>query len=241
MFRYGAAASSVWFYLARDTGCVLLVAAAFRILPWPTSAAVAIGLVVGLVFPFLMRVNFMCAVIMLALAYVDEPARLRSSKPLVLIALLLCLPAMMLAGPDGAVMGFGWLVLVSLLVFVVLYRPEAMMRSGMALRPALVIPTSLVVVALSLVALARGTMPYTENDRSEALSPQLRDIWAAVREQVPKDALVFTDQNGKLPTLLAGWNTFASHGQRQVFHANWYQSAKLRNAPAERDTATGRQ
>ena len=182
-----------------------------------------------------MRVNFMCAVIMLALAYVDEPARLRGSKRLVLIALLLCLPAMMLPGPGGAAMGFGWLALVSLLVFVALHRPDAVMQSAMALRPGLVMPTSLVVIALSLVALARGTMPYTEHDHSEAFSPQLRDIWAAVREQVPKDALVFTDQSGKLPTLLAGWNTFALHGQRQVFHANWYQSLKLRNAPAERD------
>jgi hypothetical protein len=78
-------------------------------------------------------------------------------------------------------------------------------------------------------------MPYIKHDHTEALSPQVRDIWAAVREQLPKDALVFTDQNGKLPTLLAGWNTFALHGQRQVFHANWYQSFKLRNALAERD------
>ena len=235
IFRYGAAVSSVWPYLARDTGCILLAAAAFRILPWPTSAAVAIGFVVGLVFPFVMRVNVMCAVIMLALAYVDEPARLRGSKLLVLTALLLCLPAMILTEPGGAAVGFGWLALVSLVVFVALYRPETMTQLAMAMRPGLVISTSLVVIALALVALARGAMPYIKHDHSEVLSPQVRDIWAAVREQTPREALVFTDQNGKVPTLLAGWNTFAFHGQRQVFHANWYQSGKLRNAPAERD------
>ena len=85
------------------------------------------------------------------------------------------------------------------------------------------------------MALARGVLPSVRHAHSEVLTPQARDIWSAVRDRVPRDALVFTDQSGRRPTLLAGWNTFAMQGQRQIYHSNWYQSLTLRNAPELRD------
>jgi hypothetical protein len=102
-------------------------------------------------------------------------------------------------------------------------------------RHALVV-TMLTVSVLALLASARGTFVLSSGWPGSAdLTPQVRDIWQAVRERVPADALVFTDQTGHDPGLLAGWNTYVFHGQRQVFISSWVQSTELRANPAARD------
>jgi hypothetical protein len=63
----------------------------------------------------------------------------------------------------------------------------------------------------------------------------VRDIWAAVRDKTPQDALIFTDETGREPTLLAGWNTYAFHGQRQVYLSTFYTSRELRNDEVRRE------
>lgn len=233
IFTYKASLKVVWPYLAREVGYALMGFVAFRLLPWPAATALAASIAAALAFPFLLRINFMCAAVVLALALIDEPARPRSAKTIFIGALLLCAPAVILTEPGGAAAGFAWLALGTVLVVAALRDREP--AAGVLARFDLLEVTTLAVVSLALAALASGTLPLIRHAHSEALPPQARDIWAAVRERVPSGGLVFTDQSGARPTLLAGWNTFALQGQRQIYHANWYQSLKLRNDPELRD------
>jgi len=180
-----------------------------------------------------MRINYVCAVIVIGLAAIDEPARLRASRLIAFSGLLLYLPAMLLTDSAGESMGFGWFAIAASIIFVSVPRCEAGAVASFKL--GLLVRTASAVIVLALVALARGVLPYTQHLATDPLTPQLRDIWKEVRELSSTDSLVFTDQVGRQPTLLGGWNTYALHGQRQVYHANWYQSMLLRNNPEQRE------
>lgn len=235
LVKYGAGLSAAWPYVARDAGCVVLAVAAFRVVPWPASAAVAFGLASAVLFPFVMRINLACAVVIIGLACVDNPSRLRASAILTYIGLLLCLPAMLLTDPGGESMGVAWFAIVACVILVSASRAAVEPAAVASFEEKLLIRTGSLVIVLALVGLARGVLPYTDHMHSYPLPPEVRDIWKAVRERTPADSLIFTDQVGVEPTLLAGWNTYALHGQRQIYHANWYQSLTLRNHPKKRD------
>jgi hypothetical protein len=71
------------------------------------------------------------------------------------------------------------------------------------------------------------------------LTPEVRDIWLAVRRLTSPSALIFTDQvgdtpDGETPLLLRGWNSYAKISQRQVFLSNYYNVPELRTDPAKR-------
>ena len=101
---------------------------------------------------------------------------------------------------------------------------------------ALVASLFLTVTLLMLFASARGTLVLNSGwPGSAALTPQVRDIWLAVREYVPSDALIFTDQTGRDGGLTTGWNTYVLNGQRQVYIAAWVQSRQLYADPAARE------
>jgi hypothetical protein len=68
-----------------------------------------------------------------------------------------------------------------------------------------------------------------------AITPQVRDIWQAVRKHTPPDALIFTDQTGRDPGLMTGWNTYVLNGQRQVYISSWFQSQQLQANPVARE------
>jgi hypothetical protein len=57
----------------------------------------------------------------------------------------------------------------------------------------------------------------------------VRQIWLAVKERTPSDALIFTDQTGIEPTLLGSWNTYAFISARQIFVSNLYINSTTRN------------
>ena len=69
MFNYGASLGAAWPYVAREAGYILMAVVAFRLLRWPAAAVVAMSIGAALVFPFLLRVNLMCAGIVLALVH----------------------------------------------------------------------------------------------------------------------------------------------------------------------------
>jgi hypothetical protein len=64
--------------------------------------------------------------------------------------------------------------------------------------------------------------------QAEPLTPALKEIWSAVRERTPKDALIFTDQVDETEHVLGGWNTFAYSGQRQIYLSSYYTNFELR-------------
>ena len=89
---------------------------------------------------------------------------------------------------------------------------------------------------LMLLASARGTLVLNSGyPGGAAITPLVRDIWLAVRGRVPSDALIFTDQTGRDPGFITGWNTYVLNGQRQVYLASWFQSPQLQSDPAARD------
>ena len=68
-----------------------------------------------------------------------------------------------------------------------------------------------------------------EHPGAPAFTPEMRDIWQAVRERTPANALVFTDEVADELGLISSANTYVQHGQRQVFFAAWMYSARFRN------------
>ena len=61
----------------------------------------------------------------------------------------------------------------------------------------------------------------------EILTPELKEIWSAVRERTPKDVLVFTDQVDETINVLGGWNTYAYAGQRQLYLSSYFTDWSL--------------
>ena len=93
----------------------------------------------------------------------------------------------------------------------------------------LIAVTTSAVAGLGLAGVARGTIIVNPGYRSgPALSPEVRDVWSAVRRLAPRDSLIFTDQVDDSANVLGGWNTYAVSGQRQIYLSSYYTSLELR-------------
>jgi hypothetical protein len=66
------------------------------------------------------------------------------------------------------------------------------------------------------------------NHLGPQLTPELADIWSAVRRLTPQNALIFTDQVDETINVLGGWNTYAFRGQRQIYLSSYYTNFELR-------------
>lgn len=230
-----------WPFLLRDFGSVLLIALAWRLASWPTASCLTLGLVLALGFSFFMRINFACVAVVLGLQLASVKTRV-SDQWLALTAFGLCAPAMLLTDFGGYPSGFFWLLCVGGATWIVLANaapPSGSAGTFAGFGPTLSFRSAAIVsfaAALCLAAVARGhvVLDPSEHNSDLQISPDVRDIWLAVRERTPRDTLVFTDQTGPDPSLLTGWNTFALTGERQVYLAGWYQSLDLRISPGKR-------
>jgi hypothetical protein len=235
-FQYHAGRRVVLPFLLRDVGTILLAVLAFRLLAWPYALALAIGLASALLFPFVMRINLPCAGIIIALAGIDDPRLLRRSRWLALIAFLFCLPAVLLTDvTSGRLTSVIWLLCMGAMVFVVSGYALAASATGRLVgsRSAAVAAALFsLLTCFALVAVARQQFVFAAPANHLALTPEVRDIWSAVRLRTPQDALIFTDQTStEWSRALGGWNTYATTGQRQIFIAGWYQSPEIRQSP----------
>ena len=237
MVHHQTSIGAAWPYLARDVGIIACCALTFRFGPWSIACALTAGFLLAFTFPFLMRVNFVAAAVMLSLLAAERPDRLAQARWHAWTGFGLLIPAMVMTDPGGLPTGIVWCLLGG---GVWLLTLQAARRDGSAsLSPASRLasgPGAVVLMGLLLLAVARGNLVPDSGwyRASRELTPAVRDIWDAVRHRTPPDALIFTDQTGREPTLLGGWNTYAFHGARQVFIANYYQSFTLRD-PAARD------
>jgi hypothetical protein len=224
--RYHADFSTVVLYALRDGSAVLLAVVAFVLADWPTAAAIAFGFLMFLIYPFLFQFDFVCAAIILGLVACDHPERLGKFRILVLGSLLLALPAALLTDPDGVPSGLAWLVCIGGTLWIALSdeRPLTWVGGG---RTAAAVA---LLLCLGLAAAGREYLVLGSGWRQGVpeLTPQVRQIWLAVKERTPPDALIFTDQTGIEPTLLGGWNTYAFIGARQIFVSNLYINAATR-------------
>ena len=84
---------------------MLMIVAAFRLMNWREASALTLGLVLVLIFPVLTWVNFMCVVIILALAAMDDTASLWRSRWLVVEAFVLVSPPMIFTDEAGVSSG----------------------------------------------------------------------------------------------------------------------------------------
>jgi hypothetical protein len=228
----GFSVSTAWPYMAQDAGILLMIVAAFRLVNWREASAITFGLILVLAYSFLTWVNFMCVAIILALAATDDVSSLRRSRWLVVAAFVLVSPPMIVTDEAGFSTGLVWCAIITAVALVTIdaARPPP---ARLPAFQALVASLFLTVTLLMLFASARGTLVLNSGwPGSAALTPQLRDIWLAVRERVPPDALIFTDQTGRDTGFTSGWNTYVLNGQRQVYIASWFQSQQFQDNPA---------
>lgn len=224
-------------YALRDAGTLLLILLAFRMVAWPSAVALTMGAISGLVFPYVLRINVDCVLIILALAGIDDSDILGKSKYLALAAYLLCLPAILQTDFGSYPSGVMWILCVGTMTVVACFHAQKNAWESPALRHAGLGATAVSLFgALTLVAFARQEIAFVNPETYLTIEPATRNIWAAVRQRTPADALVFTDQTGKGPDdsldLNASWNTYAVSGQRQIYIAGWYQSPELRQSAA---------
>jgi hypothetical protein len=228
--------SAAWPYLAQDTGIVLMIIAAFRFMNRWEGSALAFGLVLTLVYPFLTWINFVCATVILALAAIDQSPALGRARHLVVGIFVLISFPMIVADDAGLSTGLVWVTIITAVVVAAIDATRSAAGSGVFGLRAMMAPTVLMVTLLMLLAAARETLVLNSGWPSAAVvTPQVRDIWLAVRDRVPSDALVFTDQTGRDPGFTTGWNTYALNGERQVYIASWYQSPQLQADPDARE------
>ncbi|MES2192851.1 MAG: hypothetical protein V4517_00425 [Pseudomonadota bacterium] len=210
-------------FVLRDVSAALLALVVFLMADWLAAGAIAVGFVLFLIYPYVLFFDFVCAAIILGLIACDDPERLRRYRLPVLGALLLALPAVLLTDPAGASSGLVWLVCIGCTVWIVLPRKSSLTpTAGRATAAASAL------LCLGLVAVGRGYFVPSPSELPAVLTPQVRQIWLAVRDRTPPDALIFTDQTGMEAGLLGSWNTYAFTGQRQIFVSNLYMNSATR-------------
>jgi hypothetical protein len=211
-------------FALRDVSAALLAVVAFLLVDWLVASTIAFGFLLFLAYPFLFQFDFVCAAIILGLIARDHPERLRRHRALTLGALLLALPAVLLTDPAGLPSGLAWLVCIGGVTWTAVSGERALAWSG----PGRATAAAAVLLCLGLVAVGRGHLVLTSGWQAGILTPQVRQIWLAVKERTPPDALIFTDQTGIEPTLLGSWNTYAFIGARQIFVSNLYMNSATR-------------
>jgi hypothetical protein len=91
---------------------------------------------------------------------------------------------------------------------------------------ALAPPRALAAIAAAVVAGVLAAAPGISQG-PPTLTRDDHDVWSAVRDQVPRDGLVFTSETGPEITGLQGWNYYPGIAGRQVYLAGWSSSPLL--------------
>ena len=208
---------------------MLLAVLAWRVVDRATAVGLILGIASFLVFSFVFEVNLVCVTLVLGLAvFANHNA---GSRILALIAFLSVLPPVILMDPAGVSSGMAWMIcLGGAVLLAILSAGHRELKPLLPLRmAALIAVATLAIGGLGLAGVARGTIIVNPGYRfGPALSPEVRDVWSAVRRLTPRDALIFTDQVDESANVFGGWNTYAVSGQRQVYLSSYYTSFELR-------------
>jgi hypothetical protein len=235
--KYGAGLDTAWPYVARDISLVLLSVVSFRLTRPLVALALTFGLVLVAVFPFITFINYLCVIVVVLLAAIDSPARLRRSLWLIVPTFALADPVMILRDETGLATGIVWAIAAAGVAYGVISAcaPKSVREDSIYHGPASVAATAAIVTGLLLVASADGKLVVSSGwHQGGTLTPAVRDIWQAVSTRTPTEALIFTDQTGRDHDLLGGWNWYAMSGQRQVFIAS-SAAPELQAHPERRD------
>jgi len=226
-----------WRFVSRDIGTLVLALLAWLVADVAVALALNIGLLTFLLFSFLLQINFVCVTILLGLMTFTRQERFARAGPVALVAFALALPAAVLSDPAGPSSGAIWVVCLGGAVLAAVFSAVQVrgVTSHLTFRTQLATGlTVLLVTGLGLVGVARGNIIVNSgwNRLGPQLTPQLADIWSAVRRLTPRDALIFTDQVDETINILGGWNTYAFSGQRQIYLSSYYTVFELRNDAA---------
>lgn len=235
LWRYGTPISAAYPSVMRDAASVVLAVVSFFFVPWTVASAIAFGFFLFLACPYLFNIDFACSTLLVGLITYENPYSPKKFTIPTIIGLLLALPAVLLTDPAGVSSGLSWLLFVGGAVWIALLQAARGWEQDdqqsnpwpKELWPACF--GMVAVVVLGLIGVARGHIVLASSWTQGELTPQVRDIWLAVRARTPADTLIFTDQTGREPTLLGGWNTYAIMGARQIFVSDLYQTASLRS------------
>jgi hypothetical protein len=225
-----------WIMMARAGGAILLAIAASRMgLPGLTIAAWS-GVGFYLLLPGLFHPTLMTVILVTALVVIEEPGRLARSRLALSVALLLLLPFPLLVEPGYHTIVAAWGLTAPFVVAAAL-RVRAGPVSAAAPRPwqrssaeGLAITLAIVLPSVALVAPARAIPPSA----AYVFTPEMRDIWLAVRDRTPQDSLIFTDQTDDTESRLSGFNEYALISGRQFFLVSSHLYAPFRYDRARR-------
>jgi hypothetical protein len=226
-----------WWFVCRDVGTLVLALLAWLVADVPVALALTAGLLTFLLFSFVFQINFVCATLVLGLIIFTGQGKFGLARPIALVAFALALPAVF-SDPAGTSSGFVWAVCLggAVLVAVLSAVHVRELVSLLTLRmTAAIALTTLVVGGFGLAGVARGTIIVNSgwNHLGPQLTPELADIWSAVRRLTPQDALIFTDQVDETINVLGGWNTYAFRAQRQIYLSSYYTVFELRTDQAK--------
>lgn len=215
-----------WWFIARDIATVALIVISFLAFDFGIALALSIGFASSLAYAFLFTGNFSCAVLLLGVVSLTYPERTTRFRWLIITALAFTLPAVFLSLKDGLASGTVWAYCVCGTIVVALTVARSALSAWIVRPVALCALATAVVAGLGLVGAANGNIIASSgwNAGQPALTPEVRDIWMAVRRLTRPDALIFTDQVSEQPTLLGGWNSYAVTGQRQIYISNFMNS-----------------
>ena len=222
--------------LMRDLGGVVLVLSCLLIRPWPLALILGVNLLFAVFMQVAFFVNLPIATLILALIVLDGRATGRRFLIAVGLAIGLSLPQAVFRDPAGWLSGVVWLVHLGGLLLAIMLRAVAVSDGrgdATPLRRAAprangIVSGAVAASAIGLFAVANGTIParsgyWYPTEAMPGLTPELRQIWQAVRTLTPKDALVFTDQVSRQPELTGGWNTYTMQGGRQIYFGQYVQ------------------
>src|SRR5262249_40008043 len=223
-------------YICRDFSVVLLAASAYRTAEPPAALVIIGGLATFMAFSALFNTNFVVATLLMGLIAFTKAERTTSLRIHAVLAFLLAMPAAVLTDPAGLTSGIAWTLCLGSVAFAAwaLALPSTAppkVRNA----PALAGWLAAVTTCVALVGVARGHIIVDSgwNPGEPELTPDVRDIWRAVRKLTPPDSLVFIDQTRDMLSLVGGWSAYARTGQRQVYLADYIASFDLVNDPSK--------
>lgn len=229
-----------WYFVLRDASTAAMIPLTWFVATPPVALSLSIGLASFLFYSFIFQVNFVVAVLVIGLIVISLPKQRTTARWIAIAAFAAASPGMLLGEPAGSLTGVVWIICLGggVLVAVLGAIAREPVRLSSFRLACLAGSTILATLALSLVGIANGSIIADSGwsrFQHEPLTPQLKEIWTAVRTLTPRDALIFTDQVDDTTNIVGGWNTYAFSGQRQVFISSYYTAFELRSNASRRD------
>ena len=228
--------------LGRDIGAVALAVAVARS-PWMgLRLGVWLGVASTLTLPYLFHTSLTAAVLLVAIVVGTLPRAENVSRHTALLAALLMLPYTVVMNFGGSSVTLTWLAFVVTLTWLLARREYGQAAFGLRVRPGAVAVPCMITALAAVCLWGAGTGALHVGQDDLTFTPELRDIWLAVKGDTPRDALIFTDQTDDTSERSGGWDDFALAAQRQFYLVSWVMSplrtdAGLRHAWLDRNAA----